>query len=413
MTSSDSFLRRARRDLLRTIWGPDPATAPLRQSQRQRWYSPLLAPAGLLAAVGLTAIAAQYHMDTRGGPGLIAWAVASLTTAPVLWARSRPQWAWRLVAAGMLLGGVDRALHEAWPWGPAQMIVALLVLFYVALREPTGVILWSTAITCLIVVAEVRNRNGAGATLLIVALVVFGEQIQRRRRAQAQLLVQEERSELAEARRTLLEERTRIARELHDVVAHSMSLLAVRAETAPYRLSDLPGPAREEFLGVASTARQTLAEMRRMLGVLRTSQGDLELAPQPALTDLPELIDAARTAGMRIDADLTLAEVPAATGLAAYRIVQEAVSNAARHAAGAQVRVAVTVHPDHVHAVIRNEPAPKRGVPAVPHRPGHGLLGMRERALVLAGTLSAEPTPDGGFEVTAELPIPPESEEAG
>jgi signal transduction histidine kinase len=402
MTSSDTVPGRALRDLLRTVWGPDPATAP-RPRRLGRWYSPLLVPVGLLALAGLAAITGQYLMDSRNLPAIFAWPLALLTVAPLPLLRSRPLWAWRVTAVGLILGVIDARNWEAWPWGPSQILVALLVLFWVALREPLGVIIWSMALTCLLVSALGPVESGASATLLIVALVVLGEQIQRRRRAQAELLVQEERSELAEARRALLEERARIARELHDVVAHSMSLLAVRAETAPYRLPELPDAAREEFLAVAATARQTLAELRRMLGVLRTSQGDPELAPQPALTDLPDLIDAARTAGMRIDADLDLGEVPAATGLAAYRIVQEALSNAARHAAGARVRVAVTVHPDHVHAVVRNEPAPKPA--ARPHGTGHGLLGMRERALVLSGTLSAKPSPDGGFEVTADLPV--------
>jgi len=390
------------RNLLRTVWGPDPAIDP-RPRRSGRWYSTLIAPAAFLAIVGLAAITAQYLMDSRHLHVIVAWLLAVLIVAPLALLRSQPLWAWRVTAVGLVFGVFHARMSEAWPWGPSQIVVALLVLFWVALREPLGVIIWSTVLTCLLVWVLAPVENGAGATLLVVALVVLGEQIQRRRRAQAELLVQEQRSELAEARRALLEERARIARELHDVVAHSMSLLAVRAETAPYRLPELPDPAREEFLAVAATARQTLAELRRMLGVLRTRQGDPELAPQPTLTDLPDLIDAARTAGMRIDADLDLGEVPAATGLAAYRIVQESLSNAARHAAGARVRVAVTVQPDHVHAVVRNEPAPKPA--ARPHGTGHGLLGMRERALVLGGTLTAEPLPDGGFEVTADLPV--------
>jgi signal transduction histidine kinase len=235
-------------------------------------------------------------------------------------------------------------------------------------------------------------------------VMVLGEQIQRRRRAQLELVEQEERSELAEARRALLEERARIARELHDVVAHSMSLLAVRAETAPYRLPDLPEPVRKEFTALAETARETLGELRRLLGVLRTD-GVPERAPQPTLADLPDLIESARAAGMVIDATVQFGPVPPATGLAAYRIVQEALSNAARHAAGAPVRVDVMLS-DSLHIVVRNAPSTDQpsGTGA-----GHGLAGMHERAAVLGGTLTAGPTEDGGFLVDCTLPVATET----
>jgi signal transduction histidine kinase len=267
------------------------------------------------------------------------------------------------------------------------------------------VVLWTGAITAAIAVVDSKPENTAGSLVLLVIVMVLGEQIQRRRRAQRRLHEQEERSELAEARRALLEERARIARELHDVVAHSMSLLAVRAETAPYRLPDLPEPARKEFTALAATARETLGELRRLLGVLRTAE-EPERAPQPSLADLPELITSARAAGMRIDASVQIGPVPPATGLAAYRIVQEALSNAARHAAGVPVRVDVTLS-DELHLLVRNEPGPT--VPSGSGA-GHGLAGMHERAAVLGGTLTAEPTPDGGFVVDCTLPVSLEAE---
>ncbi|MEV6971666.1 sensor histidine kinase [Hamadaea sp. NPDC051192] len=398
-----SFLARTARDLLRTVWGADPSAEPVRRPVRRRWFTPLLRPAGLLAWIGLTAVTQRYYQDNRHLNALVAAGLAILVMAPLLFVRAKPVWAWRLTAVGLVLGTYHRVDAEAWPWVVTNVLVALVALFYVAMRAPFGVTLWSTVISCLILWWAVPTANGASATLLVVAVVILGEQIQVRRRAQAELHVQEERSELAEARRALLEERARIARELHDVVAHSMSLLAVRAETAPYRLPDLPESARAEFVEVAASARQTLVELRRMLGALRTSPGEPERAPQPALTDLPELIGTARNAGLRIDAQLTLdGEVTPATGLAAYRIVQEALSNAARHAAGARVHVTVQVRGGHLELVIRNEPGPE---PATVAGSGHGLLGMRERAVVLGGTLRAEPTADGGFEVVATLPV--------
>ena len=147
----------------------------------------------------------------------------------------------------------------------------------------------------------------------------------------------------------MLEERTRIARELHDVVAHHMSLIAVRAETAPYRLRGLPESARAEFGSLSEVAREALAEMRRLLGVLRDDQ-PAALAPQPQLADLPALVDAARQAGVSVELSVPAAldQVPSGVGLCAYRIVQESLSNASQHAPGA----AVTVSVDHGVAAV-------------------------------------------------------------
>ncbi|NUT32044.1 MAG: sensor histidine kinase [Hamadaea sp.] len=402
MTRPTDFLRRAGRSLLRTLWGPDPGYAPATVSRS--WWGPFVVPVGLLAIVGLATITAKAYGDQRGMPVVIGWPLAILVTSPLLLVRTRPLWAWRLTAVGLILGVADAPPTTDWPWIASQILIAIVVLYAVALREPIGVIAWATFFTCLIMWALCPRDISASATFVLVALVVLGEQVQRRRRTQERLRAEQERSDLAEARRALLEERARIARELHDVVAHSMSLLAVRAETAPYRLTDLPDPAREEFLAVASTARQTLAELRRLLGVLRTGPAEPELAPQPGLADLAVLIDTARTAGMSIDATLPRgsAVVPAATGLAAYRIVQEALSNAARHAPGTPVRVAVEADDVEVHVVVRNEARPGAATPS--GGAGHGLRGMRERAFVLGGMLRAEPDPDGGFTVEASLP---------
>jgi len=216
---------------------------------------------------------------------------------------------------------------------------------------------------------------------------------------------------LSRARRIALEERTRIARELHDVVAHHMSLMAIRAESAPHRLAALPDPVRAEFGALSGSAREALADMRRLLGVLRSDQ-PTGRAPQPGLPDLPGLIDSARQAGMAVEliAPPALDRVPPGTGVCAYRIVQEALSNAGRHAAGTPVTVSVRHDAGTVTLQVTNGP----GVPAGPrangprangHGPGHGLAGMRERAELLGGSLSAGPTPDGGFAVSAVLPL--------
>jgi signal transduction histidine kinase len=204
----------------------------------------------------------------------------------------------------------------------------------------------------------------------------------------------------------VLEERTRIAREMHDVVAHHMSLIAVRAETAPYRLSDLSESARAEFGSLSEVAREALTDMRRLLGVLRDDQ-PAGLAPQPRLADLTALVDAARQAGVSVELSVSpaLDQVPSGVGLCAYRIVQESLSNASQHAPGSAVTVSVTHDCGAVLLRVANGPGGPAGPSRSDRRPGHGLTGMRERVALLGGSLSAGPEPEGGFVVSAVLPV--------
>jgi signal transduction histidine kinase len=188
------------------------------------------------------------------------------------------------------------------------------------------------------------------------------------------------------------------------VVAHHMSMIAVRTETAPYRLGDLPENARAEFAEISQASREALTEMRRLLGVLRSDEPSPLTAPQPGLADLPELVASARAAGteVTIDVDATLPELPAAVDVSAYRIVQEALTNAARHALGAPVRVVVGRSGGGLALSVRNGPG---RVPGQDSGPGHGVRGMRERVAMLGGELRAGPDGDGGFEVSALLPL--------
>jgi signal transduction histidine kinase len=235
---------------------------------------------------------------------------------------------------------------------------------------------------------------------LAVPLVV-GAAFGARQRARTALLDEQERAAEALARQGALAERARIAREMHDVVAHSMSMIAVRAETAPYRLGAVPPPVRTEFAEVANAARQSLTEMQNLLGVLRSDDG-AERAPQPGLPDLEQLLRDARSAGAELQWELLLPGASPALGLSAYRIVQQGIANAAQHAPGAPVRVRVA--PD--DGVLRIEIVNGRGTAAPTGRGGgNGLPGMVERAALHGGTVRAAPTLDGGFELLAELPL--------
>jgi signal transduction histidine kinase len=199
---------------------------------------------------------------------------------------------------------------------------------------------------------------------------------------------------------------------MHDVVAHHMSMIAVQAETAPYRVAGLPESAREEFAALSQAAREALTDMRRLLGVLRSEQAT-ERIPQPGLADVPALVEGTRRAGAEVGLTMPrfTGDVAPVVGLTAYRIVQEALSNAARHAPGAAIQVAVEREAGIVRVRIDND-APGAGLsrggrgclPGEPGDGGHGLAGMRERVALLGGQLGAGPQADGGFGVRAELP---------
>jgi signal transduction histidine kinase len=201
-----------------------------------------------------------------------------------------------------------------------------------------------------------------------------------------------------------VEERARIARELHDVVAHHVSMVAVQAETARLTTPGMPEEGQERLLAIGDTAREALTEMRRLLGVLRAdAAGDAERAPQPGLGHLTELLEDARAAGtsVRLTVSGAVAPLPAGVDLTAYRIVQETLTNARRHASGATVEVELRFAADALHLRVRDDgPGPGEGEPH-----GHGLLGMRERAASVGGTLRAGRAAEGGFAVEAELPL--------
>jgi signal transduction histidine kinase len=218
-------------------------------------------------------------------------------------------------------------------------------------------------------------------------------------------------------------ERARIARELHDVVAHHISMVAVQAETARLTTPGLSAAGAQRFAEIGDTARAGLTEMRRLLGVLREDAEDAGAAvadrhPQPGLPQLAELIDAAREvsgAATRLIVSGPVAELDPGVELAAYRIVQEALTNARRHAPGAAVDVELRYNDNALLLRIRdNGPGPGRlpgadgKAPAKPASGGHGLPGMRERTLAVGGSLRTGAGAGGGFLVEADLPAKPE-----
>ncbi len=349
-----------------------------------------------------------HYPPLRAGQLLLVIAVVT----PLLLAARYPLLGWRIGWLALLLSPlVPAQWRGGWPWGPAQVLVLLVVFCVAGVRYRRPVLWWMWALSLipwsLWLVRDLRDLNGPiSATILFTAGVIVVDSVSSRWGAERALAAQAERTELERARRAVLEERARIARELHDVVAHHMSLIAVQAETAPYRLSDLPESARAEFGSLSGVAREALAEMRRLLGVLRDDQ-PAGLAPQPQLSDLPALVDAARRAGVSVELAVprAMGEVPSGVAVCAYRIVQESLSNASQHAPGAAVSVSVGHDASAVLLRVANGP----GAPAGPSRnesgSGHGLTGMRERVALLGGSLSAGPSAGGGFVVSAVLPL--------
>ncbi len=316
-----------------------------------------------------------------------------------------PLLAWRIGFAALLL--LPLISGDRLP-----LSIALLLCYWVAGLRHGRATSWAMFLLLLLPVWLLMpggQRPLFSTAVLLVIQVALDATIVSRRAGHA-LAEQIAQGELEEARRSLLEERTRIAREMHDVVAHHMSLIAVQAETARYRLGDLTPAAIEEFSALSATARGALNDLRRLLGVLR-SDSPAEREPQPQLADVATLVDATRRAGVTVELSMPpngSATVSHAVGLCAYRIVQEALSNAGRHAPGARVLVTVERDPEALRLdVVNGPPATSGQSPVRGARAGHGISGMRERVALLGGSISAEPNAIGGFAVVAVLPLVP------
>lgn len=346
--------------------------------------------------------------------------IALAVVAPLPLMLRYPLLSWRIGWLGLLLVPLFKILWgslpwDIWwgglPWNLAQILVMLAACCAAGIRVLRAALCWLWALTLApwwfwILWQRSDVATAAFGSVAFLALAVAADSVRSRQLTQQALADQAERAEREQARRAVLERRARTARELHDVVAHHMSLIAIRAETAPYRLAGLPEPVRAEFDWLSGSAREAMADMRRLLGMLRNNE-PATYAPQPGLPDLPELIDTAREAGMAVElsARSGLDHVPSSTGACAYRVVQEALSNAGRHAAGAPVTVVLQHGEEALELCVVNGPGAAAGTHANGHAPGHGLAGMRERVELLGGTLSAGAAPDGGFTVSVVLPL--------
>src|SRR6185437_14820199 len=336
--------------------------------------------------------------------------IAFITSLPVVLRTRFPLIAWgasALTIVGTYVVLPSRLLTMT-SYVPSSLAVYGLCLYAVAVRGKPRIVLGVAVLTEL-GAAAIEPRSFAGAFFLTAIPLLLGVAVRIWRNGERRLAEQERRHS---GERALLEERQRIARELHDVVAHHMSVIAIQAEAAPYKTVDPPPELVECFGDIRVSALTGLSELRRVLGVLRTDRPDT--APRPGLADLTALIDSAGNGGVSVTATTSGDPVtlPEGVDLSAYRIVQEALSNAMRHAPGSHVTVRVSYGGDQVGLDIRNDAGSRAvGVAAGPaatvggDRGGHGIIGMRERTAMLGGSLDAGPTDDGGFHVSAILPI--------
>ncbi|RKT54555.1 sensor histidine kinase [Saccharothrix australiensis] len=369
----------------------------------RRTRSAIVLVAALAAFLAIAPI--QQSVAPKGDAAVLL--LGALTALPVLAVLRHPLVAWRLTAVMVLVTPFAYAPHVdlvrvwGWPWTMGFALAAGFVLYAVAesYAQPVPAQVWVlTAAAAWPHLPDRRNLFLVAALAAGVALL--GNAVRLRRQADRQRLTEQ-------ARTAALEERSRIARELHDVVSHHMSALVLRADAVPYRLPGLAPEVRAEFDVLQRIARDGLTEMRRMLGVLRSTDDEADTAPQPGLADVAEMVARFRATGAEITlgTDYDGRSIPAGVGLSAYQIVQEALSNAARHAPGGAVSIRLGADDGRLRVVVANAAGVRPALDADPRRPRHGLVGMGERVRVLGGRFSAGRTPDGGFAVVAELPL--------
>jgi signal transduction histidine kinase len=403
------------------VVGPEPPPLPDgggRLGRLRRYRTPVL----WLAALATFLLSSQMLLDQSALWEIFIPGVAALIALPLGLAAATPLRAWRLqvVVAVVVVLLVPPVGWVGPPWPATMVFVALYVTLAVAVRLELHLLVGVWLVTDATIVfgylakgGGVDALNEAYVAILFATIVIaYGYLLGTRRRLQRELVQGREREQQQQARSALLEERARIARELHDVVAHHMSVIAVRAETAPFRIPGLPEAVKDDMAETGAIAREALTEMRRLLGVLRGADAGAELAPQPGMDGLEGLVAAVRGAGLAVHlrVDGGPRPLPAGVGLSAYRILQEALSNTLRHAPGAEVTVEVGFEPDRLRLRVHNDPPPAGGERPPPAPPGHGIVGMRERAAMLGGTLAAGPTSDGGYLVEAALPLKPDHE---
>ncbi len=382
---------------------------------------------GTLAVVLLAGSANAYLLDAAVLP-------ASLVLAGTVAVRRRfPVWAYAVALAigvAQVVFGIGPTFTNS-PLQPTFADTGILVLLYtVAAERPRRISLPGLA-ACVVLFLAVAVRYSPGVNqprhlefFLVTSLLyllapvsawVFGDSMGTRRAYSAALeerAARAERDRDAQAQIAAAAERARIARELHDVIAHNLSVMVAQADGGAYAFDATPERSRQALAEIGRTGREALSEMSSLLGVLRTEREAAPLAPVPVADEIAQLVAQARQAGMRVSHTVegSARPLPGGLSLSVYRIVQEALTNVRKHAGpAATAEVTLCYGPDELLVRVTDDGCGPAGLPryvAGPAHPeGHGLTGMRERAAAYDGTVQAGPRPSGGFEVTARLPL--------
>src|SRR5216683_692365 len=344
-----------------------------------------------------------------GRPRLVVAALVLVIfkSVPLWWRRKEPVAVLVIVTAALLAGEL---------LGLAQVAsdgAVILAAYAVSVYGSSTARLWVVALfgleTLVVFITAITGMTPRRESLLtlgppVLVAWVIGDYIRGRRAFLTELITRHRRESDALRRQAVEDERLRIARELHDVVAHNVSLMAIQAGAARVA-GNLDGEAEKALQSIEVSARDTLAEMNRLLGVLRKEPGQPELSPQPGLEQIDSLLKAANDAGLEVALKTTGTQrpLPAALDLTAYRIVQEAITNALKHARASRLEVRVAYLPDALELTIRDN-GEGGSEEAVRTSTGHGLVGMRERVALFGGELEAGSSDVGGFTVRSRLP---------
>jgi signal transduction histidine kinase len=370
-----------------------------------RRFQPLLDALVPLLAAAVIVVGGALH---GGDAGPLELVIAAAAGASLAGRRRAPGLTLAVSGALALL-----LLHLQPTAGATAVIAPAVALYSLAMRRGTRQRALAGVAAVVAVAAADALHAGAPTMLqtlghvLLVAIPLLIAEVHRTRHAYLQLLRERlalaERSREHEAERRAEQERLRIARDLHDVMAHTLTTINVQAATAAQLLDRNPAHARSALETIEDASRDAIGELRAILGVLREGT-DAPLAPAPGLAQLPDLVARARADGVDVDLDVEgdrPTRLPDAVSLAAFRIAQESLTNARRHAAGADVRIALAFDPETLRLVVENGATTTVAVNGT--APGVGIMGMRERAVTTGGTLDAQPV-GRGFRVEARLP---------
>lgn len=353
----------------------------------------------VLFAVTVLLTAVRGEGEGSRGPDALGVVLILVATLPYFFRRAAPFLVLVVsvtAAAGLFIAGYDP--------GPLPFLIAIgtyTVGAYCPLRQ---VVIATAVVELALVVMVVAASTHFGAPEFLttvpvyIATVLVGWSMQSRRLRTEAL----EREHSEAAARAAADERLRIAQELHDVIGHSLGVIAVQAGVGMHLIDSDPDEAKRALEHISRTSRSSLAEIRRLLGMVRTGEDGAVYAPTPGLADLPRLVEDVQTAGLPVALTVSpdARELPPGVELAAYRIVQEALTNARKHAHARHATVSLDVDAGTLHVTVTDD-----GTGAESNGTGHGLVGMQERVAVYGGTLEVGPAPTGGYRVSAAIPF--------